>query len=310
MSLYSDRLSNLPAGCICIGHRGARAFAPENTLPAIEKAARLGCTMVEVDVHLSRDGAAVVHHDDRLQRCTDVQKRFPDAPDAFVSDFTLAQLRTLDAGSWYVRELALPPALRQPFLRLLTDAELATHVLPAERQQYAEGGIGIPTLDEMLVLARGLDLWVNIELKSIPRMYPAIAEKMLDAVVAARMERRVLVSSFDHQQLLEVRRRTPAIPTGVLTSDRIGRPCGYLELLDADAYHPGCYDGFDSIGFGSVAGAIDARGITEVRTSGRRVFVWTCNDPAQMAALARAGASGIITDYPNRFRAALDEPAT
>lgn len=310
MTRYRDRLVDLPARCICIAHRGARAFAPENTLPAIEKAARLGCTMVEVDVHLSRDGEAVVHHDDRLHRCTDVQQRFPSSAAAFVSDFTLAQLRTLDAGSWYLRELTLPHHLRQPFLRSLTDAELASHVSAAERQEYASGEVGIPTLHEVLMLARALELWVNIELKSIPRMYAGVAAKVIQDVHACAMEHRVLVSSFDHEQLLEVRRLSSTIPTGVLTSDRIARPARYLELLDADAYHPGCYDNFDSLGFGSISGEIDARGIAEVRDSGRRVFVWTCNDPAQMSALARAGASGIITDYPNRLPAALSEPGS
>lgn len=301
----SDRLGDLPAGCICIGHRGARAFAPENTLPAIEKAALLGCTMVEVDVHLSLDGALVVHHDDRLHRCTDVQRRFPESRDAFVSDFTLEQLKTLDAGSWYVRELALPPALRQPFLRSLTDAETAHQVTDAERARYASGEVRIPTLEDVLRLSQQLGLWINIEVKTIPRLYPGIADKVVDCVRALAVEDRVLVSSFDHEQLLAVRRLAPRIATGVLSSDRLAKPASYLQLLDCDAYHPGCYEGYDSLGFGSVSGELDARGIVEVRNAGRRVFVWTCNEPQQMQALARAGASGIITDYPNRFDGAL-----
>lgn len=73
-----------------IGHRGAGAHAPENTLASFAKAADLGCAMVEFDVRLSADGVPIVFHDDRLERCTD--GRGP------VGRLTLGQLRQLDAG--------------------------------------------------------------------------------------------------------------------------------------------------------------------------------------------------------------------
>src|SRR5438477_10719480 len=64
-------------GVLNIAHRGARAFAPENTLEAFEKAARLGCPMFECDVHLSADGELIVVHDDDLVRCSNVREAFP-----------------------------------------------------------------------------------------------------------------------------------------------------------------------------------------------------------------------------------------
>lgn len=73
-----------------IGHRGACAHAPENTLASFAKAAELGCAMVEFDVRLSADGVPVVFHDNRLERCTN--GRGP------VGRLTLDQLRRLDAG--------------------------------------------------------------------------------------------------------------------------------------------------------------------------------------------------------------------
>lgn len=296
-----SRLSWLGAAPLLVGHRGARAFAPENTLPAIERAAEFGCAMVEVDVHLSRDGVPVVHHDDTLRRCTDVAQRFPGRADAWLSDFTLAELRTLDAGSWYLQQLGLPAAQRQPFLRTLSQAELAAHLGPAQQAAFGAGRVHVPTLAEVLDCARGLGLAVNVEIKSIPRMYPGIAEKVLAQIVQSGMHARVIVSSFDHEQLVALRALDATLALGVLVAERLARPERYLELLDADAYHPGCYDDFDSLGFGSVAGTLDTRGIDAVRASGRGVFVWTCNDAAQMLALAQAGVSGIITDYPNRF---------
>lgn len=71
-------------------HRGASAYAPENTLPAFEKAVDIGADGVELDIHLSRDGRLVVIHDEMLDRTTNGH--------GFVKDFTLAELKKLDAS--------------------------------------------------------------------------------------------------------------------------------------------------------------------------------------------------------------------
>ena len=296
-----SRLPELGPAPLLIGHRGARAFAPENTLPAIERAAEFGCAMVEIDVHLSRDGVPVVHHDDTLRRCTDVAERFPDRADAWLSDFTLAELQSLDAGSWYLRELAAPAAQRQPFLRTLSNEEQALHLRPGHHASFGGGRVRIPTLGEVLDAARSLGLGVNVEIKSIPRMYPGIAARVLQDIDRSGLRERVIVSSFDHEQLVALRALDASLALGVLVAERLAQPERYLALLDADAYHPGCSGESDSLGFHSVAGTLETRGLDAVRASGRGVYVWTCNDADQMRTLAEAGVSGIITDYPNRF---------
>jgi glycerophosphoryl diester phosphodiesterase len=73
-----------------MGHRGAPAHEPENTLRSISRAVEMGVSAVEVDVHLSKDGRLVVIHDDTVDRTTNGHGR--------VRDLTLAQLRRLDAG--------------------------------------------------------------------------------------------------------------------------------------------------------------------------------------------------------------------
>src|SRR5688572_14978165 len=86
-----------------VGHRGAMGLRPENTLESFDLAFDLGAHMVELDVHLSKDGHPVVIHDDTLARTTTGGR-------AFVSDLTLAELRALDAGRWFVDGLErLPP---------------------------------------------------------------------------------------------------------------------------------------------------------------------------------------------------------
>lgn len=289
-----------------IAHRGARAFAPENTLPAFEKAKNFDCQMVELDVHLSRDGELIVHHDDQLTRCTNVEAIFPGRSSYYVSDFTYDELLQLDAGSWYVKELLLPPEQRQFFLQTLTDEEITQFISPQDRAFYASGNVKLPTLKQVLDLTLAIDMMVNIEIKTMPRMYPGITDSVVKLVETMKLEHRVLISSFDHEQLLEVRRLNDVIATGVLTSDRLAKPGDYLQLLDADAYNPGCYGDYDSMGFESVNGKLDPRGIADVRATGRGVNVWTCNKTSQMQELIASGVTGLITDFPNRVRAVLE----
>jgi glycerophosphoryl diester phosphodiesterase len=290
-----------PAKFLNIAHRGARAFAPENTLESFRKAVEIGCDMIELDVHRSKDGTIVVHHDDNLKRCTDVIAKFPGRRTYNVSDFTWEQLAELDAGSWFVEELKKPICLRERFLQTLTEAELDAYVSRDELRRYASGSIRIPQLSDVLEeLAVEKGPMVNIEIKTLPRMYPELTVRVIGLIQQMNLADRVLISSFDHEQLVIAKQLSPDIATAVLTSDRIAKPGEYLSLLGADAYHPGCYDEYDSMGFGSVAGKLQAGGIEDVRRLGLGVNVWTCNDVDHMRRLIAAGVTGLISDYPNR----------
>ena len=111
-----------------IGHRGAAAAAPENTLASIRKAKELGASWIEFDVKLTRDGQAILFHDDRLERTTDGR--------GAVAATTLAEIKRLDAGSWF------GPAFR---------------------------GEPVPTFDEALMLCAELGLGINVEIKPCRR---------------------------------------------------------------------------------------------------------------------------------------------
>ncbi len=76
-----------------IAHRGASAHAPENTLPALAKAREMGCDWVEIDAQVTRDGACVLMHDEKLNRTTNGS-----GPTA---NQTAAALAALDAGSHF-----------------------------------------------------------------------------------------------------------------------------------------------------------------------------------------------------------------
>ncbi len=295
-------LTGTPTKIMNIAHRGARAFAPENTLVAFGKAKTLGCEMFEMDVRMTKDGEVVVYHDEQLTRCTDAKTRFPGRDSYKVSDFTLAEINQLDAGSWYVEQLALPSTERQPFLQSLTDAEIAEFISPYERHLYGSGSINIPTLAETLYLANELDLMVNIELKSQPDTDAALVAAAIKAVEMMKMEDQILISSFEHDLLRQVRQQTKKIATAVLTGNPIKASLTYLRKLKANAYNIGCYQDYKLSGFGDLPGKRYLAHIGKISKAGLGVNIWTCNDPEEMAYLIASGVTGLISDYPNRVR--------
>src|SRR5499425_2148636 len=106
---------------ILIAHRGASAYAPEHTIEAYRLAIEQGADFVEQDLQITKDGALVCLHDLTLERTTDVEEVFPvrfrvdvsedQSPGGasaiaptkhwYVSDFTLGEIKQLDAGSWF-----------------------------------------------------------------------------------------------------------------------------------------------------------------------------------------------------------------
>jgi glycerophosphoryl diester phosphodiesterase len=118
-----------------IGHRGAAACAPENTLGGFRKAKELGCRWVEFDVRLTADGELILLHDDRLARTTNARGR--------AARLTLAQIRRCDAGRRFdpsfhgERVPTLPEALM-----LLAELGIGANVeLKAVRGREAETGV-------------------------------------------------------------------------------------------------------------------------------------------------------------------------
>src|SRR5205085_11649127 len=98
-----------------IAHRGASGYAPEHTLAAYQLAMDQGADFIEQDLGVTKDGVLVCLHDDTLERTTDVEEVFPDrfTMDArsnrkqwLIADFTLAELKRLDSGSWFDRKFA------------------------------------------------------------------------------------------------------------------------------------------------------------------------------------------------------------
>ncbi|MFN0156984.1 MAG: glycerophosphodiester phosphodiesterase [Bacteroidota bacterium] len=91
-------LAQEPEAVMVIAHRGAAAYAPENTLVAMRKAIELDADALEIDVRQTKDGQLVLMHDATVDRTTDGS--------GAIGDMTLDELRALDAGSWFSAEFA------------------------------------------------------------------------------------------------------------------------------------------------------------------------------------------------------------
>ncbi len=114
-----------------IAHRGASSRAPQNTLAAFEKAIELGADMVELDVHLSKDGRIVVMHDSTVDSTTDGSGK--------ISEMTLEEIKNLDAGSHFDEEFSgeRVPTLEE--VLELTEDEIGLNIELKTRSEENEG---------------------------------------------------------------------------------------------------------------------------------------------------------------------------
>lgn len=171
-----------------VAHRGSSGEAPENTLAAVELALDQRASFVEVDVQRSADGALVVMHDTTLARTTDVEEVFPGREPWNVGDFTLEEIRRLDAGSWFARKYAGEPVpvLREVVETIGTRAGLLLEVKAPE-------------------LYPGIEADIDKELTSVPGYLPA-----------ALASDNLVVQSFDHGSMRAFHDRAPEVPIGLL----------------------------------------------------------------------------------------------
>ena len=84
-----------------IAHRGLPYWAPEETAPSYMLARALGVDYLEADLQRTKDGVIICLHDENLKRTTDISDVFPSRRDDPANTFTLEELKTLDAGSWF-----------------------------------------------------------------------------------------------------------------------------------------------------------------------------------------------------------------
>lgn len=190
-----------------IAHRGASFDAPESTAAAYKLARDLGADYLEMDLQRSKDGVLFALHDNNLQRTTDVAKKFPERKDSPANEFTIAELKTLDAGSWF--NTAYPDRARPSFV-----------------------GLKILTLDEIIDIAQGNPLHkpgLYIETKE-PKQFPGIErdlkEKLQDRgwlspagsklakseLAVGQGKGKVVLQTFEKSSLELLEKEMPQVP--------------------------------------------------------------------------------------------------
>lgn len=281
-----------------IAHRGARAHAPENTLSAARKAHAAGADMWELDTCLTLDSRLVVIHDDTLGRTTDVATRpeFADRAPWPVDAFTLEEVRSLDAGTWFVEN--------DPF-----GTVAAGGVSAGETEAYR--GEKIPTLEEALRLTRDLGWRVNVEIKSHAGSvgHAVVTREVAALVKRLGMEEAVVLSSFQHSYLREAAALLPTMQRGALVErptkgedPAAGRKAGtaIVERLGVEEAVAMCR-GAEAAFLHPDKAFLDAAFVAAVQGAGVPLNVWTVNTPEDMRRMLEFGVHGIITDFPARL---------
>jgi len=151
-----------------IAHRGASGLAPENTLASVQEALKIGARMIEIDIHTTKDGEIVVMHDADVSRTTNGV--------GLISQMTLEEIRSLDAGSWFGAKFS---------------------------------GEKVPTLDEVLRTVKGkADLCVEVK--------DANPRDVLRKLMRHNFIDHVILFDFDHDRAYEAKKIQPNLRTLLL----------------------------------------------------------------------------------------------
>ena len=313
-------LALVAAGCATRidvqGHRGARGLAPENTLPAFEKALSLGVTTLELDTAVTKDGVVVIGHDPSPN--PDIArldgKWIEKASTRPIHEMTFAELQRYDIG------------------RLKPETAYAKRY----PEQVAVDGTRYSRLADLFALVRrsgDRQVRFNIETKVSPlapyeTLPPeAFARALVAEIRANRMTDRATIQSFDWRTLQVVQKEAPEIATVYLSAQQrfldticTGAKAGSPSVAPGDCGASPWTAGFQLRDHGSVAKMVKAAGgtiwspefrdldaakLAEAHSLGLKVVVWTVNDPAQIAKLLDLGVDGIISDRPDLVLAEL-----
>lgn len=251
---------------LVIGHRGASALMPENTLESFRLAfGEHAADMIEFDVHLSRDGIPVVIHDETLERTTNGQ--------GFVANKTFAELKSLNAGYGFDPE--------------------KNFTFPTRDRQ-----IRIPSLEE--VFQEFPNKRLAIEIKAVA---PGLVQKVLDLVEKFNAVERCTVGSLEDSVFQELQRLDA--PTRIFTSRKAAQrlvieyflcrkhPSKKPRLVASLPVENKYFD------------LKKKSWIDWLHEKEILVYYWTVNTPDLMRTLAERGADGIMSDDPGLIRRTL-----
>ncbi len=231
---------------------GQSGVAPENTIPAIQKAIDLGSAYIEIDVQLSSDGEVVVIHDETVDRTTNGEGR--------VKDMTLADLQSLDAGSWFSDDFI---------------------------------GEKIPTLEEALRLDYKKSKLI-IEVKNSGNLYPGLEKKIVDLVHKTESASKVIYKSFGMETLAIFRDLDPKVEQVYVT---IGPVVDGLLIIDDWARFGSLFD-VDAEYYQVHRFLASKSLVRKVKEAGKKLIIWDVQKDKHFRKMEELGVDIIETDWP------------
>ena len=244
---------------LIVAHRGGGGLAPENTLASIKKSINTGADMIEVDVHLTKDNEVVIFHDETVNRTTNGEGK--------VHEMTLAELKELDAGSWF---------------------------------DGAYAGETVPTLDEVLKLIDG-QVQCLIEIKSKEHLiYEGFAEKIVDIINANGAKTWSIVQSYEEEYLETAYAYDPEIKIKKII---MGEESSHILsfFIESKEYVTGRNKHHYLETLNPHYSSLSQRRVHKIKARGYKVITYPVNERKEMIKMLNMGVDGIITDYPDRL---------
>jgi glycerophosphoryl diester phosphodiesterase len=255
--------SESSANPLILGHRGASAHAPENTLAAFSLAMSDGADGIEFDVRLSRDRVPVVIHDATLKRTAGIAR--------LVSELSAAELQEIDVGGWFERKKRATAS---------TTASFINEPLPTLSQVF-----------DLFNATRGL---LYVEMKCDAEEGSALASAVVRLTREAQMAERVVVESFDLNAIAEVKKIDSGIRTAALFEPKLSRPISTLRKLRMVDVARGV--GADEIALHHTLAS--ARVVEKAKREGLEVVLWTVDDPRWIRRARSLGVKALIANDP------------
>jgi glycerophosphoryl diester phosphodiesterase len=247
---------------LIIGHRGASAHAPENTLAAFQMAIDVGTDGVEFDVQLAKDGVPVVIHDATLERTASRPER--------VADLTSKQLARVDIGSWFNKKF---PKKSKP--------EFASET--------------VPTLTQVLELLKDTKGLIYIELKCGDKDYEPLAKAVCDVVRGSHLLPQIIVKSFKLAAIPVVRFHLREVQTSALFEPTI------MDFLRRRKHILVIAHEFGAQQISLHYSLVTRKLLALATESNMPVTIWTVDEPKWLKRCARLGIGALITNDPAKL---------
>ncbi|WP_071460891.1 glycerophosphodiester phosphodiesterase [Bacillus massilinigeriensis] len=244
---------------LIIAHRGASGYAPEHTLESYKLAKKMGADYIEIDLQMTKDGELVAMHDEKVNRTTNGK--------GYVKDYTLKELKQLDAGSWF-------------------NKKFPNHSSPHYK------GLQVPTLKEILKTF-GSKANYYIETKH-PKDHPGMEKELitlldqhglLDGDLAKGA---VVIQSFSSESLTNIHKLNKDIPLIQLQHLKKNKKVTKKELAEIKTY---------AVGVGPKFSRMSKDYVKKVKEAGLFLHPYTVNEKEPAQSLQEMGANGVITNF-------------